>query len=118
MPTFEFRGKKYNTPVELALDILGGKYKMPILWRLKDKVWRYGELKKSIGGVTHKMLTEQLRQLEEDGLITRKVYPEVPPKVEYSMTEKGRKAVVVIEYLRNFGEDFRAEFLPPTNLAS
>ena len=117
MPTFQFRGKTYNTPVELALDILGGKYKMPILWRLKDKVWRYGELKKSIGGVTHKMLTEQLRQLEEDGLITRKVYPEVPPKVEYSMTEKGRKAVIVIEYLRNFGEDFRAGFIPPTTVS-
>lgn len=67
------------------------------------------ELKKSIGGVTHKMLAEQLRQLEEDGLISRKVYPEVPPKVEYSMTEKGRKTVIVIEVLRNFGEEFRRE---------
>lgn len=109
MPSFIFREKNYNTPVELALDVLGGKYKMPILWRLKDKVWRYGELKKSIGGVTHKMLAEQLHQLEHDGLISRKVYPEVPPKVEYSITEKGMKAVPIIESLRNFGENFRKE---------
>jgi DNA-binding HxlR family transcriptional regulator len=84
MPEFEFRGKKYNNPVELALEIIGGKWKMPILWRLKDKVWRYGELKKSLGKITHKMLTERLRELEDDGLIHREVYQVVPPKAEYS----------------------------------
>lgn len=107
MPKFEFNGKEYNNPVELSLDIIGGKYKMPILWRLKDKVWRYGELKKDLGKITHKMLTEQLRELESDGLIHRKVYPEIPPKVEYSITETGQKAVPIIEMLREFGEDFR-----------
>ncbi len=106
MPSFTFREKNYNNPVELALDIIGGKYKMPILWRVKDKAWRYGELKKSIGKITHKMLTEQLRELEKDGLIHREVYPEIPPKVEYSITEKGKNAIPAIETLRNFGEYF------------
>jgi DNA-binding HxlR family transcriptional regulator len=107
MPKFEFKGKEYNNPVELSLDIIGGKYKMPILWRLKDKVWRYGELKKDLGKITHKMLTEQLRELESDGLIHREVYPEIPPKVEYSITKIGQKAIPIIEMLRTFGEEFR-----------
>lgn len=113
MPKFQFKGKEYNNPTELALDIIGGKYKMPILWRLKDKIWRYGELKKDLGKITHKMLTEQLRELESDGLVNRKVYAEVPPKVEYSITEKGWKAIPVIETLRIFGEEFRNEGMIP-----
>jgi DNA-binding HxlR family transcriptional regulator len=113
MPKFQFQGKEYNNPTELALNIIGGKYKMPILWRIKDKVWRYGELKKDLGKITHKMLTEQLRELESDGLVNRKVYPEIPPKVEYSITEKGLKAIPVIETLRIFGEEFRNESMTP-----
>lgn len=111
MPRFEFRGKQYNNPVELSLDIIGGKWKMPILWRLKDKTWRYGELKKSIGKITHKMLTQQLKELEEDGLISRKVYASVPPKVEYSLTEKGENTIPVIESLRSWGLLFKKNSL-------
>lgn len=107
MPRFEFRGKYYNNPVELSLDIIGGKWKMPILWRLKDKPWRYSELKKSIGKITHKMLAQQLKELEEDGLISRKVYASVPPKVEYSITEKGRTTIPIIDSLRNWGNSFK-----------
>lgn len=103
MPKFRFRGKSYNNPVELALDLVGGKWKMPTLWRLKDKVWRYGELKKSLGRITHKMLTEQLRELESDGLVHREVYTEVPPKVEYSLTDKGRTVIPIIATLREWG---------------
>jgi DNA-binding HxlR family transcriptional regulator len=80
---------------------------MPILWRLREKVWRYGELKKSLGTITHKMLTEQLRELESDGLIHREVYQVVPPKVEYSLTEKGQTVVPVIEKLREWGATFK-----------
>ena len=109
MPRFEFRGKHYNNPVELSLDIIGGKWKMPILWRLKDKPWRYSELKKSIGKITHKMLAQQLRELEEDGLISRKVFASVPPKVEYSITEKGSTTIPIIENLRKWGEDFKED---------
>lgn len=114
MPEFQFRGKKYNNPVELALDIIGGKWKMPILWRLKNRVWRYGELKKDLGKITHKMLTEQLRELESDGLIHREVHQVVPPKVEYSLTEKGQTAIPVIEKLREWGAAFKDDTLVET----
>ena len=107
MPRFEFQGKYYNNPVELSLDIIGGKWKMPILWRLKERSWRYGELKKNIGRITHKMLAEQLKELEGDGLISRKVYPEVPPKVEYSITEKGQTVIPIIDSLREWGNGFK-----------
>ena len=107
MPEFEFREKRYNNPVELSLDVIGGKYKMPILWRLKDKPWRYGELKKGIGKVTHKMLTVQLRELEEDGLIHREVFAQIPPKVEYSLTEEGKTVIPIIDTLRKWGYDFK-----------
>ncbi|MBK7869036.1 MAG: helix-turn-helix transcriptional regulator [Ignavibacteriales bacterium] len=111
MPVFEFRDKKYNNPVELALDVIGGKWKMPILWRLKDKVFRYGELKKNIPGITHKMLAQQLRELEADGLINRKVYQVIPPKVEYSITEKGWTTIPLITALREWGMAFKEDKL-------
>lgn len=107
MPRFEFRGKHYNNPVELSLDIIGGKWKMPILWRLKDKPWRYSELKKSLGKITHKMLAQQLKELEEDGLISRKVFASVPPKVEYSITVRGKTIIPIIESLRTWGENYK-----------
>jgi DNA-binding HxlR family transcriptional regulator len=107
MPVFEFRGRSYNNPVELALEVVGGKWKMPILWRLRDRVWRYGELKRDLGPVTHKMLTQQLRELERDRLLTRTVYAEVPPRVEYAITDLGRSAVPVIEALRDWGRTYR-----------
>jgi len=110
MPKFEFRGKSYNNPVELSLDIISGRWKMPILWRLKDRVWRYSELKKSLGKVTHKMLTEHLRDMEHDGLIKRKVYPVVPPRVEYSLTKKGKSVVPIINKLRDWGKKFMEEY--------
>jgi DNA-binding HxlR family transcriptional regulator len=111
MPRFEFRSKSYNNPVELALEIIGGKWKMPILWRLQEKPWRYGELKKGLRQITRKMLTEQLRELESDGLIHREVYQVVPPKVEYSVTPKGETAIPIIERLRESGVAFRDEKL-------
>ncbi len=103
MPEFLYNNKLYYNPVEFAMDRIGGTWKMPILWRLKDRIMRYGELKRSIPHITDKMLTTQLRQLEAEGFITRKVYAVVPPKVEYAITEKGRTAVPVIETIRNYG---------------
>lgn len=110
MPKFEFRGKNYNNPVELALEVIAGRWKMPILWRLKDRKWRYSELKKSIGKVTHKMLSEQLKEMERDGLIKRKSFPVVPPRVEYSLTKKGKSVIPIINKLREWGIKFRNEF--------
>jgi len=111
MSEFNFKGKNYNNSVELSLDIMGGKWKMPIIWRLKDDSKRYGELRRSLPKVTHKMLTQQLRELEEAEIITRKVYPEVPPKVEYSLTLLGKSVIPVIDMLREWGEEYRSVFI-------
>jgi DNA-binding HxlR family transcriptional regulator len=110
MPEFLYNNKLYYNPVEFAMDRIGGTWKMPILWRLKDSVLRYGELKKDMPRITHKMLTSQLRELEEEGFIERKVYAVVPPKVEYSITKRGRKSIVIIESIRNYGLDLMKEF--------
>lgn len=110
MPEFLFKNKLYYNPVEFAMDRIGGTWKMPILWRLKDRVMRYSELKKDIPHITHKMLTSQLRELEEEGFIRREVFPVVPPKVEYSITNRGQKAIVIVETIRNYGLDLMKEF--------
>lgn len=83
---------------------------MPILWRLKDKVMRYGELKTELPRISHKMLTTQLQALEEEGFVTRKEYPVVPPKVEYKITARGKRAVKVIDSLREYGLELMKEF--------
>jgi DNA-binding HxlR family transcriptional regulator len=92
LPEFLCPNKLYYNPVEFALDRIGGTWKMPILWRLKDRVKRYGELKKDIPRITHKMLTSQLRELEAEGFIVRTAFPVVPPKVEYPLTLRGAKS--------------------------
>lgn len=95
-----------HTQPEAALTIIGGKWKMPILWRLSLKpVWRYGELRRDLGTISHKMLSQQLKELEGSGLIQRKLYPVVPPRVEYSLTEKGRLALPAIQALCHFYSD-------------
>jgi DNA-binding HxlR family transcriptional regulator len=103
MPEFVYKQKLYYNPVEFAMDRIGGTWKMPILWRLKDHVMRFSELKRDIKHITDKMLTTQLRELEAEGFINRKVYPVVPPKVEYSITKKGRTCIPVIETIRDYG---------------
>ena len=103
MPEFLYNNKLYYNPVEFAMDRIGGTWKMPILWRLKDKVMRYSELKRSIPHITDKMLTSQLRELEAEGFIHREVYAVVPPKVEYSMTEKGKTCIPIIDAIRDYG---------------
>lgn len=114
MPKFELDGKRYNNPVHLALDAVGGKWKMPILWRIRERPLRYRDLRASLNEhahkpVTHAMLSSQLKQLERDGLITRTAYPEVPPRVEYAITPLGLKALPVIDALRAFGYAFKSE---------
>ena len=107
MPAFEFEGRRYRNPVELAQDVVGGKWKMPILWRLATRTWRYNELKRELAGVSDKMLTQQLRELERHGLISRTVHPVVPPHVDYDITPLGLTAVPVIEALRTWGAAYR-----------
>lgn len=110
MPEFLYNNKLYYNPVEFAMDRIGGTWKMPILWRLKDKVMRYGELKKDIPHITHNMLTSQLRQLEEEGFIHREVFAVVPPKVEYTITNRGEKAITIIEQIRTYGLELMQDF--------
>lgn len=92
----EFKGSKYNCSMELTLDILGGKWKPVIIWNLGKKTMRFNELKRSLPNITQKMLTQQLRALEEDELINRVIYNQVPPKVEYSLTDYGRSLLPVL----------------------
>lgn len=110
MPDFFYKNKLYYNPVEFAMDRIGGTWKMPILWRLKDQKKRYSELKNDIPHITHKMLTSQLRDLEEEGFLHRKVYPVVPPKVEYSLTKRGKRSIEVVAYIRNYGLELMKEF--------
>ena len=107
MPEFEFDGRRYNNPVELALDAIGGKWKMAILWRVSRRSWRYSELHRDLKRVTHRMLTKQLRELERCGLITRTVHPVVPPHVDYAITDLGRTTLPAIESLREWGDLYR-----------
>lgn len=93
-----------NCPVEAALDIIGGKWKAILLFRILEETRRFGELRKLVPGMTQRMLTNQLRELEQDGLIARKVYPQVPPKVEYSITNFGASLEPVLQELRKWAE--------------
>lgn len=99
-------GKTIHCPVEAALDVIGGKWKPLILWALGDRVMRFGELQKALPGVNTKMLTKQLRELEEDGVLRRKVYPEVPPRVEYAITDFGRTLIPILEALCTWGAEY------------
>ena len=99
-------GKSFHCPVEAALDVIGGKWKPLILWALGDDVLRFSELQKALPGVNTKMLTKQLRELEGDGVITRTVYPEVPPRVEYAITDFGRTLIPILQALCNWGAEY------------
>ncbi|MCK9631586.1 MAG: helix-turn-helix transcriptional regulator [Methanoregula sp.] len=99
-------GKSYHCPVEAALDVIGGKWKPLILWALGNNVLRFNELQKGLPGVNTKMLTKQLRELEEDGIITRKVYAEVPPRVEYTITDFGKTLIPILQALCDWGAEY------------
>ena len=92
-----------SCPVEWTLEVIGGKWKCVILWHVRGRVRRFSELRRLIPGATQKMLTAQLRQLERDGLIERKVYAQVPPKVEYSISEYGRSLSPLLEQMCKWG---------------
>ena len=103
--------KEFRCTKELTLALIGGKWKMLILWRLgKEGTKRFNELKESMPGVTQKILTSQLRNLEDDYLVHREVYPEVPPKVEYSLTIKGQSLIPILELMYDWGTDYCKEF--------
>ena len=92
-----------NCPVAATLHLIGGKYKALLLWHLSGRVLRFNQLRQLVPEATPKMLTQQLRELEQDGLINRKVYPVVPPKVEYSLTELGESLFPILKAMYEWG---------------
>lgn len=95
-------------PVETTLTLISDKWKVLILRDLMNGTMRFGELRKSIGQVSQKVLTAQLRQMEGSGLLTRTVYPEVPPRVEYTLTDLGRSLKPILDAMRVWGEEYQA----------
>ncbi|MBP1909122.1 winged helix-turn-helix transcriptional regulator [Methanolobus bombayensis] len=94
---------EYGCPVEATLGVIGGKWKPLILWQLKEEILRYNKLQQALPGISPRMLTKQLKELEEDGLVNRKMYPEIPPRVEYSLTDFGKTVIPVLEALAQWG---------------
>ncbi|MFC4877576.1 winged helix-turn-helix transcriptional regulator [Microbulbifer halophilus] len=97
--------KQYICAVEATVDVMGGKWKPLIIHYLLGGTKRFGELRKLIGGVTQRSLTLQLRQLEADGIVNREVFPEVPPRVEYSLTAFGTTLAPILEAMKQWGEN-------------
>ena len=97
---------KTNCPVSITIDLIGGKYKALILWHLVDTTLRYNQLSKLVPEASSKVLTQQLRELEATNLINRKVYPVVPPKVEYSLTSFGYSLKPILDAMYLWGEIF------------
>lgn len=107
----ELGTKQYRCYFELTVDVLSGKWKSIILYRLAEvPVMRFGEMRKSMPEITERMLSKQLRELESDGLIGRQVYSQIPPKVEYRLTEIGAKLIPVLNMMKDWGAEYE-EFL-------
>ncbi|MDI9394066.1 MAG: helix-turn-helix domain-containing protein [Euryarchaeota archaeon] len=102
----EKNNKHYQCPVEATLDVIGGKWKPIILWQLKAEKLRFSGLQQCMKGISPKMLTKQLRELEEAGLVLREVYPVIPPRVEYSLTEFGKTVLPVLDALCEWGSKY------------
>jgi DNA-binding HxlR family transcriptional regulator len=106
----EHNGKQYYCSMELALMVVGGKWKPIILWLLGERgTLRFGELRRLMPSVTQKMLTQQLRELEADGLVSRLAHPQVPPRVEYSLTGRGAGLVPILKELSAWAREMEAE---------
>jgi len=104
IPKGKYARTGYLSPIDAALEIIGGKYKVAILYYIRESVLRFGELRRKIPLATKRMLTKQLRELERDGMIDRKVFRQVPPRVDYSLTKKGKSIVPILEDLCEWGK--------------
>jgi len=108
--TFKFKNKNYSCTFEITIDLIGGKWKPLIIWHLSSKgTLRFNELRKLLPQITQKMLTQQLRELETDNLVNRKVYPQVPPKVEYSLTDLGTSLLPILSMMCKWGNDYYSQ---------
>ena len=93
----------YQCPVEATISLIGGKWKPIIIWRLKNRTIRFTQLMSELSYISPKMLTKQLRELEQDGMIDREIYPEIPPRVEYSLTPLSKSLLPVLEHMAGWG---------------
>ena len=96
-----------DCPVATTVQLIGSKWKLLILRNLLARPWRFNELRRSLDGISQKVLTDSLRSMEEDGIITRTVYPEVPPRVEYALSELGKSMRPIIAAMESFGMDYK-----------
>ena len=104
----------FSCGLEASLSVIGGKWKFLIIWQLASRPRRFGELRRFVAGVTEKMLIQGLKELGRDGLVSRKDFKEIPPKVEYSLTERGVELANVLKPLCGWGtENFSAQIAPP-----
>jgi DNA-binding HxlR family transcriptional regulator len=102
-----------NCPVTATMNVIGGKWKLLILYLIYNDINRFGKMGMMLKDISKQMLTSQLREMENDGIIDRKIYPEIPPRVEYSLTEKGKALLPVIDKMRDWGSEY---LLKPNNL--
>ena len=100
---FLLEGKEYHCAMDVTMDYIGGKWKTVVLWYLRKDKKRFSELKRMIPNITEKMLSLQLKDLEKDGIVKRKIYPEVPPKVEYYLTDFGKTLIPMLEEIAKWG---------------
>ena len=101
-----YRDKEYTCGIDVTLAVVGGKRKASVLWHLAPETMRFSDLQRQFSDTTRKMLTQQLRELEADGLVHRKVYPQVPPKVEYSLTLKGKSIFPILQQMCDWGKQY------------
>jgi len=106
----EINGRKFFCPVEVTMSMIGGKWSTPILWYLKNRTLRYGELKKLLVNISEKVLINELKSLEKRGLIIRTVYNQVPPKVEYKLSPYGKTVLPIINLISKWGEVHTKKF--------
>ena len=97
-------------PVATTVQVIGSKWKLLIMRNLLDRPWRFNELKKSLDGISQKVLTDSLRSMEEDGLITRTVYAEVPPRVEYALSDVGESMRPILDAMKNWGANYKENY--------
>ena len=104
--TLIFRDKEYKCGIDVTLAVIGGKWKSAILYHLAQQTMRFSELQRQFTATSRKMLTQQLRELEQDDLVHREVYPQVPSKVEYSLTDKGRSIKPILDLMCDWGAGY------------
>lgn len=102
---YKWNNKEYKCPIDVTIDVLGGKWRSLIIWHLSREVLRFSEVRRIVPGISKKVLSEHLRELEKHGFIERKVYPEVPPRVEYKIMDKGRGLGKILDLMEKWGQN-------------